>query len=192
MNGVHDMGGMHGFGPVVVEPNEPTFHARWEAVVRALMARSLNRFFNLDEMRHAIERIPPATYLEASYYERWLCALETLLAEKGVLADGARPTALGASAPAPRVEPRFGVGDQVRTKNMHPPGHTRMPRYVRAKTGTVRSVNGPFLLPDANAHGLPPRWETVYAVEFQASDLWGSGDHLVCVDLWDSYLEPVA
>ncbi|HEX2681105.1 MAG TPA: nitrile hydratase subunit beta, partial [Candidatus Dormibacteraeota bacterium] len=85
MNGVHDMGGMHGFGPVVVERDEPVFHAEWEGVVRAMMQRSTGRYFNLDEFRHAIERMPSDDYLRASYYERWLHAVETLLLEKGVI-----------------------------------------------------------------------------------------------------------
>ncbi|MBV9172317.1 MAG: nitrile hydratase subunit beta [Chloroflexi bacterium] len=198
MNGVHDMGGMHGYGPVEVEPNEPVFHARWEGVVRVLITRSLNNVFNLDEMRHAIERIPPAEYIASSYYERWLSALETLMVEKRVLDATQLPTGVHAT-PAASVElafapsgetPRFKPGDRVKTKNVHPTGHTRLPRYVRGKMGTVRTVNGPFILPDANAHGLPERREPVYAVEFKASDLWGTGDHLVCVDCWQSYLEP--
>ena len=214
MNGVHDMGGMHGFGRVAVEPNEPVFHARWEGTVRALMSGTLNRFYNLDEFRHAQERMPAARYLDASYYERWLAALETLLVEHGVV-DAAelrsRASALQAEPdravqsaaagrplqrPAPyvpqppaRCVPRFAVGDQVLTRNLHPRGHTRLPRYARGKHGVVRSVGGPFLLPDLNAHGQGERWEPVYAVQFKAADLWGSGDHLVCVDLWESYLD---
>ena len=202
MNGVHDMGGMHGFGPVVVERNEPPFHARWEAVVRALMSRGLGHVFNIDEMRYAIERIPPAEYLESSYYERWLSGLETLLVEKGALSPaelGHTPHAVRSAsavepprAAPPSDTPRFKPGDRVRTKNIHPLGHTRLPRYVRGKSGIVRTVNGPFVLPDANAHGLPERREPVYAVEFKAADLWGRGEHLVCVDVWESYLEDAA
>jgi nitrile hydratase len=191
---------MHGFGPIDVEPNEPVFHARWEAIVRALMARGLSSLFNVDEMRYAIERIPPARYLESSYYERWLTALETLLVEKGVLepaqlAHGvhalpaARIEAEATQAPSPE-KPRFSVGDRVTAKNVHPVGHTRLPRYIRGKTGRVRTVNGPFALPDASAHGLPERREPVYAVEFTAAEVWGTGEHLVCVDCWESYLEP--
>jgi nitrile hydratase len=214
MDGVHDMGGMHGFGRVVVEPDEPVFHARWEAVVRALESTVLNRFLNIDEFRHAQERMPPSRYLEASYYDRWLTAIETLLVEHGVLdaaaleqrrqailADPAqplppdrpldRPPAQTPTPPATCV-PRFAVGDHVRARIMHPPGHTRLPRYVRGKSGVVRSVNGPFVLPDLNAHHLGQRWEPVYAVQFRAADLWGTGDHLVCVDLWESYLEHAA
>ena len=86
MNGVHDLGGMHGFGPVEREKNEPPFHADWEARVYALATMLRRRgLFNSDELRNAIERLPPEQYLAASYYERWLGALEMLVAEKGVL-----------------------------------------------------------------------------------------------------------
>src|SRR5437763_12758182 len=88
MNGAHDMGGMHGFGPVVREENEPLFHAEWERTVygmqRAIRARGL---INIDESRHGIERMPPAEYLAASYYERWLSSLERVLVEKGIVSQ---------------------------------------------------------------------------------------------------------
>lgn len=199
MNGVHDMGGMHGFGPVEVEPGEPVFHERWEARVRGLMARTVGRYFHLDEFRHAIERMPAQDYLRASYYERWLVAVETLLVEKGVVRrdELAAGRAMSPPAPAPvRSQPpaalksAFAVGDRVITRNLNPSGHTRLPRYARSRSGVVRSVNGPFLLPDANAHGIS-RWEPCYAVEFSAAELWGPGHPAadsVCIDLWESYL----
>src|SRR3712207_8733521 len=110
MNGPHDMGGMHGFGPVVREENEPVFHGEWEkrvyGVMRAAMAQGL---YNIDEMRHAIERMPPDEYLASSYYERWLAAAERLLDEKGVVSAeelDARVAQLAATpdAPSPRHE----------------------------------------------------------------------------------------
>lgn len=199
MNGVHDMGGMHGFGRVEIEADEPVFHFRWEARVRGLMGRMLGRYYHLDEFRHAIERMPAADYLQASYYERWLHAVEVLLVEKGVVTreelSGGRPLRpLPAeriqSAGPKAIQPAFQAGDRVTTRNLNPPGHTRLPRYARHRSGVVRSVNGPFLLPDANAHG-EPTWEPCYAVEFSAAELWGPGHHpsdSVCVDLWESYL----
>lgn len=200
MNGVHDMGGMHGFGPVVVEANEPVFHEPWEGRVRAMMGLTLGRFYNLDEFRHAIERMPAGAYLGSSYYEKWLHAVEALLIEKGVVTPQELATGR-AAAPAdsrprtfhdrPRLAARFRTGERVVTRNLNPPGHTRLPRYARSKRGVVRSVNGPFLLPDTNAHGAGPDWEACYAVEFRAADLWGPGHataDVVCVDLWESYL----
>lgn len=196
------MGGMHGFGPVQREPNEPVFHARWEAQVRAMMRRTMGSYFNLDEFRRAIEGMPADQYLRASYYEKWLHAVQTMLLEKGVITPEEVATA-HASGPAPQppsrqlerppLHARFQPADRVVTRVIHPKGHTRMPRYARGKHGVIRTVNGPFLLPDANAHGKPPDWQACYAVEFSARDLWGAdaplGDR-VCVDLWESYLEP--
>jgi nitrile hydratase len=195
VNGIHDMGGMHGFGPIVIEANEPVFHANWEGKVRAIFSETVGRYYNLDEFRHVIERMEPAAYLEAVYYERWLHAVETLLDEKGVLAAGAAPAPQAPhKRPANLPAPRFKAGDRVIARNMHPEGHTRLPRYARGKSGVVTSVKGPFLLPDANAHGNHDVWEYVYPVRFAARELWGaeaSGRDSVSVDLWESYLEAV-
>jgi len=193
---------MHGFGPVIAEPDEPVFHARWEGHVRALMQRTVGRYYHLDEFRHAIERMPPDEYLRSSYYEKWLHAVQTVLLEKGVITNEelAKRQALR-PAPSPRaaverpptLHARFKPGDSVVTRNVHPKGHTRLPRYARGKRGVVRTVNGPFLLPDANAHGREPDWQACYAVEFSARELWGAdaaANDRVCVDLWESYLDP--
>ena len=191
MNGVHDMGGMHGFGPLEIEQDEPVFHHKWEGVVRAMMARTNGRYYNLDEFRHAVERMPAEDYLRASYYERWLHAVETLLREKGALGEHP-PKAMAVRESPPNLKARFQPGDGVVTRNINPGGHTRLPRYARAKRGVVRKVYGPFLLPDANAHGDHNAWQPCYAVEFEARDLWGdeanSADR-VSIDLWESYLE---
>jgi nitrile hydratase len=196
---------MHGFGPIPIEVDEPVFHASWEGRVLAMQGRGRRAgLFNLDEFRHAIERMPAARYLEASYYERWLTALETMLLEKGIitpeeLATGhaVRPPA-EAAPPAgerPPLRPRFRVGEAVITRNIHPAGHTRIPRYARGRRGVVRSVHGPFLLPDTNATLAGKDWEPVYAVELSAAELWGedarAGD-VVCIDLWESYLKKEA
>ncbi len=89
MNGIHDLGGMHGLGPLVVERDEPVFHHEWE---RRVFGMFLPIFatgaFNIDELRHAIERMGAAAYLNTSYYEHWLHAFETLLVEKGTLTGG--------------------------------------------------------------------------------------------------------
>jgi nitrile hydratase subunit beta len=86
MNGIHDLGGMHGLGPIEPEPDEPVFHEPWERQVFGMMiATFAGGQFNVDQFRHAIERMAPAHYLESSYYEHWLAALETLLVENGAL-----------------------------------------------------------------------------------------------------------
>ena len=155
--------------------------------------------------RHAIERMQPVHYLQARYYERVLTGATTLLVEKGVLdladlerrAGGRIPLALqvrpnpGDGRPEPR-EPRFRCGARVRVRDDHKPGHTRAPRYVRGRTGTVVHVAPPFSYPDASAHGLPKRCEATYHVEFEASELWADDAETnapVVVDLWESYLE---
>ena len=194
------MGGMHGFGPVVAEKNEPVFHSRWEGKVRAIMQRTVGRFYHLDEFRHAIERMPPDAYLRAGYYEKWLLALETMMVEQGVItheelrsgrAAGPAPHAHLEHEARPELKARFSPGDNIVTRNLNPTGHTRLPRYARGKRGVVRTVNGPFLLPDRNAYGRHKEWEACYAVEFTARELWGDeapATDRVCVDLSESYL----
>lgn len=196
------MGGMQGFGPVTPEQNEPVFHARWEGRVRGIQSRTVRRFYNLDEFRHAIERMPPERYLRASYYEKWLTGIETLMLEKGVvtpeeLAAGHAvrrelPAARDEAAPRGPRASRFKPGDEVRARNANPRGHTRLPRYARGKRGMVRLVHGPYLLPDTNAHLTGEDWQHVYSVAFTARELWGldaSASDSVCIDLWESYLE---
>lgn len=86
MNGVHDLGGMHGFGPVEPEANEPVFHHDWERrVFGVMMATFGGGHYNVDEFRHAIERMRPDEYLASSYYEHWLHSTETLLLESGAI-----------------------------------------------------------------------------------------------------------
>jgi len=211
VNGVHDMGGMDGFGAVVAGAAEPVFHADWERRVFGLtLATSAGGLGSVDAFRFAIERIPPECYLAATYYERWLTALATRLVERGVVTRAeldartggpfplARPA--GALEPPPVAdaadEPRFGVGDTVRVRNAHPRGHTRCPRYVRGRRGTVVRVDGRFALPDAAARddvARPPR-EWSYGVRFAARELWGddaSAADAIHVDLWQSYLTAV-
>ena len=189
MNGVHDLGGSHGHGPVVAEPGETVFHRPWEGRVYAMMSLCRQRgLFNLDEMRNAIEHMPPAEYLASSYYERWLSALERLISEK----EATGPSGLNPKRPAPDLLPRWKSGDHVRTRNLNPSGHTRLPRYARARQGQVESVSGPYLLPDLNAHLRGHLWEPVYTVVFTAAELWGEqagARESVSLDLWEAYLE---
>ncbi|HXN11493.1 MAG TPA: nitrile hydratase subunit beta [Candidatus Acidoferrales bacterium] len=219
MNGVHDMGGMDGFGPVVREQNEPVFHADWERRAYALVSFAIRAAnVNIDEFRHAIERIPPARYLASSYYERWLAAVETLLVEHGVVTreellakqDAAIDpeliaNAIAARGPAPvKDKPgskppraRFAKGARVRARNLNPAGHTRIPRYVRGKSGIIARDWGVFVFPDTNAHHAGTKPQHCYSVAFDARELWGkstkahSGDR-VYIDLWEDYLEPIA
>lgn len=220
MDGVHDLGGMHGFGPVEREENEPVFHADWEKTVLAIQRVTLGTDYNIDEFRHSIERMDPAHYLASSYYEHWLDGIARLLVEKGVISADemaaraahfrARPDApamavappAGAARPRPAAEtsfrpstapPRFAVDDRVTARNLHPRGHTRLPRYARGKPGVIAALRGCHVFPDAHAHGLGERPEHLYSVRFDARILWGDAaepNQRVHLDLWESYLEP--
>jgi nitrile hydratase len=218
MNGIHDLGGMHGMGPIQPEENEPVFHARWEARVYAMVrAMGAWRKWNIDASRHQRELIPPAEWLRMSYYEKWLAGLIELMIDKGLvtraeLASGqASPgspkatPALPVEAVAPltakgspynrevRAAPRFQPGQIVRARNINPVGHTRLPRYVRAKSGTIDAVHGVFVFPDTNAHFKGENPQYLYSVRFTARELWGeqtTSQDCVYVDLWDDYLEP--
>jgi len=207
MNGVHDLGGMDGFGAVDVEANEPVFHQPWERVVFGLVsAMSVQRLSNTQTFRHAIERMDPAHYLGSSYYEHWLTALATLLVEKGVITrveldargGGCIPlsqparSGLGAQSAPSAAAPRFAVGSTVTVRNAHPLGHTRCPRYARGKRGVVVRVDGVFPLPDVAAHGGERCEQYAYSVRFEGNELWGDTANAataVHVDLWESYLE---
>jgi nitrile hydratase subunit beta len=218
VNGAHDMGGQHGFGHVEPEPDEPVFHTEWERRAFALtLAMGATGEWNLDASRFARESLPPAEYLAKTYYEIWLAGLQKLAAERGLVADEElaagrplqppRPVARtlagpdveralsrGASTERQASRPaRFAVGDRVRARNLHPPTHTRLPRYVRGRAGTVVAVHGAHVFPDVHAHGggEDPQW--LYTVRFAARELWGEEADptvAVSVDAFEPYLEP--
>ena len=217
MNGIHDMGGMDNFGPIITEENEPVFHEDWE---RAVFANTLALvgagYFCVDEMRRSTEKIPPIQYLSSSYYENWLESLINILREKNVitaeeLQEGESLRTNGTvlpplpkegaefitSNPLPTLQeleqsPLFQVGDKVTAKVIHPAHHTRLPRYIRGKQGTVEKINGAFLLPDSNAHGDAENPQHNYSVRFSARELWGSDappKDCLFIDLFESYME---
>jgi len=217
MNGAHDLGGMHGFGPVAPEPDEPVFHAEWEkhAFGITLATGALGKW-NIDTSRFARERMDPAHYLASRYYEHWLHGLEILLVETG-LVTAEELAALEAKEPVPSgiaaVPPdrmaevirrggsakradapaRFTIGQRVAARNLHPTGHTRIPRYVRGRAGTIALDHGVFVFPDVNAHGAGEAPQHCYSVRFGARELWGPGapeGDCVHVDLWDDHLDP--
>jgi nitrile hydratase subunit beta len=207
VDGIHDLGGMQGFGAVDHSPSEPVFRERWEAAARALLEAVAGAVrASGGEFRHSIERMEPGHYLTSGYYEHWLTGAATLAVEHGLVtradlearAGGRFPLsgpvrAAPVTAAGPDVsEPRFAAGDRVRVREWHPPGHTRCPRYVRGKQGVVVRLDGTHSVPDVEAHGAARRYEPTYSVRFDAAGLWRDGQRgvWVHVDLWDSYLEP--
>jgi nitrile hydratase beta subunit len=221
MDGIHDMGGMHGFGPVPIEQDEALFKAPWEARVLAMkIATTAHTGANVDRFRHLIECMPPASYLNASYYQRWLHSMLEQYRETGMLsatdlaaiaagddpaADNSIPgtaisaeqmRALMSSYPAPAADqstlPRFTLGEAVHTKNIHPPGHSRLPGYARGKAGEIVAVHGRHLFADDRGSGLGDTLQHLYTVKFMATQLWGdSANPRDCVnlELWESHLE---
>jgi nitrile hydratase beta subunit len=215
VNGVHDMGGMHGLGPIAPEPDEPVFHADWERRVHALVIASPTRG-NIDAGRHQRELIPAPDYLRMTYYEKWFTALTEMLLKGGAVtadelasgaADPRAPRAtprLAAEAVAPALSrsgsyrrepaspPAFKAGDTVRARNLNPVGHTRLPRYVRGRAGVVERCHGAHVFPDSHAHGAGEDPRPLYTVRFTARELWGpdaAARDSVSLDLWEPYLE---
>ena len=217
MNGVHDMGGMDGFGKVEVEPNEPPFHAKWEGRVLAMQrAMGYAGAWHIDHSRFAQEKLPPQVYLTASYYQRWALAMEQNVLERGYIGpdEMAAGHALRPGKPLKRkltpdviqqgmtrssfyrqqqAPPRFKIGDRVRTRNIHPATHTRLPRYARDKIGVIQMQHGCHMYPDSVAtdQGDDPQW--LYTVVFEGRELWGpDADPTVkiSIDAFEPYLDP--
>lgn len=207
MDGVHDLGGMQGFGPVEVEADEPVFHQDWEGRVFGLAGGALGAGgFNTPMFRHAIERMDPGHYLTSSYYEHWLTAVATLLVEAGMISRDeldsrvdafplSRPPAVDAEdveALSPTAEPRFAVGDAVRVRDLQFAGHTRCPRYVRGRKGTVVRIEPMAPVPEVEAHRRQRVVDPTYGVRFDARELWSDAEDAnaaVHVDLYERYLE---
>jgi nitrile hydratase subunit beta len=217
VNGVHDMGGMQGFGKVEPETDEPVFHAPWEG--RALaMNRAMGSLglWNIDIGRFSRETLPPDVYLGSSYYRKWTLGLERLVVRYGLVgadelaagralhpaapvkrtltaADAPKLLSRGSFARPADAPARFKVGDRVRMKNMHPAGHTRLPRYVRGHAGVIECIRGCHVFPDAvvAGRGEEPHW--LYTVVFDGRELWGVGSDptlKVSVEAWEPYLDP--
>ena len=217
MNGAQDVGGMTSFGPVIPEPDEPMFHAAWERRALALvLACGALGAWNLDANRHVRESLRPDIYWGISYYHIWIRALTVMLMRHGFvnaaeLASGeadamaAKPDVHAATIqrmleiiyrsqpytrPAPAA-PAFAVGDRVLARNIHPVGHTRLPRYVRGRSGVVEAWRGCHVFPDSHAHGQGEAPQHLYTVRFDGRELWGPGSDpalSVSVDAFEAYL----
>jgi nitrile hydratase subunit beta len=215
-NSLHDMGGMHGFGRVDPEPNEPPFHAKWEGRVLALQrAMGFIGLWTIDGGRASLEALPPLDYLGSSYYRRWFLGLERRVVGYGLVgedeiaagrslrpgirlnrkmnaSDAETPPLMNFERPAPGAA-RFKPGDRVRAKNLNPVTHTRLPRYARGKSGTIEAIRGCHVFPDTAAlnAGDNPQW--LYTVVFSARELWGEEADpavKVSIEAFEPYLVP--
>lgn len=218
MDTIADMGGMQAFGTVKLnDPFDPPFDEEWQrrAFAMALLSMRVSGT-NLDTFRWALERQHPLDYLLDGYYGRWLNCAINMLTDSAIIAPGAvearvrkmlgedveeppvpepqkpdyKPTAAGSIR---QIEdpPKFKVGDRVRAKLEHPPTHTRLARYVRGRSGTVRALHPAQVLPDTNAHFKGENAQHVYNVVFDSRELWGpdAEEFTVNFDLYESYLE---
>jgi len=216
MDGIHDMGGMDGFGKVEVEENEPPFHEKWEGRVMAMQrAMGYAGAWHIDHSRYAQERIPPHIYLEASYYQKWALAMERNVVERGLAGadeleaghalrggktlprkftpDMAANLTRGSFYRQQQAPARFKIGDRVRTKNIHPATHTRLPRYARDKIGVIELNNGCHMFPDSVASNLGDNPQWLYTVVFGGRDLWGPESDptlKVSIEAFEPYLDP--
>jgi nitrile hydratase len=209
------MGGFDRFGPINPEENEPVFHSNWERRAFATnLAMAMTGSWNIDEARHARERLNPLLYWSSSYYEYRHYGLALQLVEQGHATEGEITTGRMSSPPRPvkrvpaaamipgilssggpatrpsNLPQGFQPGDKVRARNITPDGHTRLVRYVRGKVGEIVLVHGTHVLPDSSAHGKGDNPQWLYTVRFTARELWGKDSRdAVMVDLWESYLE---
>jgi nitrile hydratase beta subunit len=225
MNGIHDMGGLHGFGPVKVDPTEPVFVTRWGSRVFC-MTQVIDRLgvWNLDEHRHEIELMSPQDYLTWGYYGRWMFAMERILNRRNILTSAEVSRRVdelsaglkhltppdnpdrnwplkpedklpwGAWRKDVQVTPVFEVGQAVRVRNIHPPGHTRVTSYTRGKIGVVHRVDAhAWVFPDTRAHHGAENLQAVYNVCFSARTLWGDehaeANLFIYIDLSEDHLE---
>jgi nitrile hydratase subunit beta len=206
VDGVHDLGGLDGFGPVEHKPAEPLFEQDWERRVVRVLIGSMGWMGGAGgRFRHSIERMTPEHYLSSPYYEHWLTGVTTLAVESGITTQDELERRAGGRFPlsrpdrgvlpddlTPHTAPRYSVGDDVRVRERHPPGHTRAPRYVQGRRGTVVRVDGIFNIDDIEAHGGGSVADPLYSVRFTSRELWGEAaadGEVMHVDLFERYLE---
>lgn len=214
MDGVHDLGGKQGFGPVAVEAGDLPFRFDWEERMWGIARAGVARGITIDWFRHGLERMVPADYLSSSYFEKWAANYLALLVDNGAvtMAEALRGHVEQPEPPAAPLSvdellaknrgghisfvvetaapPAFKVGEAVRTRRRVPSTHTRLPQYAAAAGGTVTAHHGPHALPDRGAAGERVG-ENLYTVEFRARELWGEAADprdTVRLDLWESYL----
>ncbi len=215
MDGVHDLGGMQGFGPIPVESGDADFRhiEEWEKRMWGLARSNLAPGITIDWFRHCIERMEPADYLDYAYFNKWCANYFVLMLDNGTITTDeirrghvevpdqiAAVQTLGDVLEStrrsnasfemePSTESLFAVGQRVETNRFAHASHTRLPRYARGVSGTIIAHHGAHALPDRGAEGIE-QGEHLYTVAFAATDLWG-GDadprDDVTLDLWESY-----
>lgn len=218
MNGIHDLGGMQGFGAIHAEPDEPPFHEDWEGRAAGILeVMTYPEGFTIDRFRYLRETLRPDLYLTQTYYEQWIYIAEQALLESGMISTDELARGKAAPGAAKRADamhagavwgflhdrahsgrpmnegPRFAIGQRIRARNAQPEGHTRLPRYARGKAGIVTRHHGGHVLPDVSAHGRGDAPQHLYTVRFAARELWGDAAgtrDTVHLDLWEGYLEP--
>ncbi|MBM3585283.1 MAG: nitrile hydratase subunit beta [Alphaproteobacteria bacterium] len=214
MDGIHDLGGREGFGPIDADEDEQPFHAPWEARLNG-MVRAISRApdWTIDWFRHCRELIDPVDYLTRPYYDQWMQTYAAMMIVSGLatvdeLAGGRATTradlpppmtAAGVAAAKARAvrydrpgaaTPAFAVGDAVVARRDGHAGHTRLPAYARGRRGTIAASHGAFVLPDQGALARDAA-EPLYTVSFPTSELWAEAAgrrDTVLLDLWQSYL----
>lgn len=213
MDGVHDLGGRQGFGPVDRDHEDEAFHTEADARAYALtVSLRAERSYPIDWFRFVRENILPVDYLTRPYFDQWLQTALAMAIDAGdvrmdeldgtVRERGRDPAPIGVddvrtmlTTPADFERdtdqaPKFVEGERVRTLSRGQSGHTRLPAYARNAVGTVHAHRGAHIFADAAARG-EERAEHLYTVAFVASDLFpdGSSNDRICLDLWESYLE---
>lgn len=214
MDGIHDLGGKQGFGPIAVTHDDPAFHEEWEGRLYAISQTVGSEDGTIDWFRSQVELLDPRVYLNEPYFQRWHMTILADLVQCGMIS---KSEALGHGAehhaappPALTLEDvlaadsthdtdfsrpitataAFIVGQTVQTQQIMSATHTRLPAYARARCGIVIAHHGAHVFPDASAAGRDEA-QHLYTVEFEATDLWGpeamEGD-TVTLDLWESYL----
>jgi nitrile hydratase subunit beta len=218
VDGIADMGGTPGWGHLhPPRGDEPVFAEPWQGRAFAMFLLSVRvSGQNIDASRHAQERLDRAAYLDDGYYGRWLNTAELMLTESGIVApdaitararnlsggdveeppvpEPARPDYASTGPGSLRTvttAPAFAVGERVRAKDVSPPGHTRLPGYLRGHTGVVDLIQPAAVLPDTNAHFQGENPQYVYSVRLGSRELWGADAEpfAVTAELFESYLE---
>lgn len=211
MDTVHDLGGKQGFGPVRWQDDDDSrlFLEEWQGRTWAMCMMMFGQFrreqtgWTLDWHRHIVERTGPADYLRMNYFDKWVQHLMATLIDDDIAdldeflkghANRAAPPYVRQPLTASRKpdQPRFKLGDAVKTKRDIASMHTRLPGYARGRTGVVDRSVGPEILADASAEG-DLRKEHLYTIKFNSLELWPerqARNYTIRLDLWDSYLEP--